>query len=192
MIGGSWWPLSSRCCLSPASTRWSITGECLSKKDTCHDEVAQWKRRSCRHDCAVHSSISAIASTRTKRRRSATREDPRRRRTDGRGRPSQTHCRHRSIVLPGNVVGWYEAPDARASLGTSRCGAKTTGTRSRPAISLAEINAPDLDAEYAQVRADLESGRPGIALPRSPRNAGWPCAPTTRSLNNPSPCRSKI
>ncbi|HNI69551.1 MAG TPA: efflux RND transporter periplasmic adaptor subunit, partial [Nitrospira sp.] len=64
-----------------------------------------------------------------------------------------------SIVLPGNVVGWYEAPMYARVTGYVKMWYKDYGDQVKAGDILAEINAPDLDAEYAQVRADLESER---------------------------------
>lgn len=64
-----------------------------------------------------------------------------------------------TIVLPGNVVGWYEAPMYARVTGYVKMWYRDYGDQVKAGDILAEINAPDLDAEYAQVRADLESER---------------------------------
>lgn len=64
-----------------------------------------------------------------------------------------------TIVLPGNIVGWYEAPMYARVTGYVKMWYKDYGDQVKTGDILAEINAPDLDAEYAQVRADLESER---------------------------------
>ena len=64
-----------------------------------------------------------------------------------------------TIILPGNVVGWYEAPMYARVTGYVKMWYKDYGDQVKTGDILAEINAPDLDAEYAQVRADLESER---------------------------------
>ncbi len=64
-----------------------------------------------------------------------------------------------TIILPGNVVGWYEAPMYARVTGYVKMWYKDYGDQVKTGDILAEINAPDLDAEYAQSRADLESER---------------------------------
>ena len=64
-----------------------------------------------------------------------------------------------TITLPGNIVGWYEAPMYARVTGYVKMWYKDYGDQVKKGDILAEINAPDLDAEYAQARADLESER---------------------------------
>ncbi len=64
-----------------------------------------------------------------------------------------------TITLPGNIVGWYEAPMYARVTGYVKMWYRDYGDQVRKGDILAEINAPDLDAEYAQARADLESER---------------------------------
>ncbi|HET9962025.1 MAG TPA: efflux RND transporter periplasmic adaptor subunit [Nitrospiraceae bacterium] len=64
-----------------------------------------------------------------------------------------------SITLPGNIVGWYEAPMYARVTGYVKMWYRDYGDHVKKGDVLAEINAPDLDAEYAQSRADLESER---------------------------------
>ncbi|MBX3237526.1 MAG: efflux RND transporter periplasmic adaptor subunit [Nitrospiraceae bacterium] len=64
-----------------------------------------------------------------------------------------------TITLPGNVVGWYEAPMYARVTGYVKMWYRDYGDQVKKGEVLAEINAPDLDAEYAQARADLESER---------------------------------
>jgi RND family efflux transporter MFP subunit len=64
-----------------------------------------------------------------------------------------------SITLPGNIVGWYEAPIYARVTGYVKMWYKDYGALVRNGDILAEINAPDLDAEYHQATADLESER---------------------------------
>jgi RND family efflux transporter MFP subunit len=64
-----------------------------------------------------------------------------------------------SITLPGNVVGWYEAPIYARVTGYVKMWYKDYGDHVEKGDILAEINAPDLDAEYHQATADLESER---------------------------------
>jgi RND family efflux transporter MFP subunit len=64
-----------------------------------------------------------------------------------------------TITLPGNIVGWYEAPMYARVTGYVKMWYKDYGDQVKKDDILAEINAPDLDAEYAQAKADLESER---------------------------------
>jgi RND family efflux transporter MFP subunit len=69
-----------------------------------------------------------------------------------------------TITLPGNLVGWYEAPIYARVTGYVKMWRKDYGDQVKKDDVLAEINAPDLDAEYAQAKADLESERAKYAL----------------------------
>ena len=64
-----------------------------------------------------------------------------------------------TITLPGNIVGWYEAPIYARVTGYVKMWYKDYGGQVKKGDVLAEINAPDLDAQYAQARADLETER---------------------------------
>ena len=64
-----------------------------------------------------------------------------------------------TITLPGNIVGWYEAPIYARVTGYVKMWYKDYGDQAKKGDILAEINAPDLDAEYAQANADLETER---------------------------------
>jgi len=64
-----------------------------------------------------------------------------------------------TITLPGNIVGWYEAPIYARVTGYVKSWYKDYGDQVKKGDILAEVNAPDLDAEYRQARADLESER---------------------------------
>ncbi|GKS56973.1 RND transporter MFP subunit [Nitrospira sp.] len=72
--------------------------------------------------------------------------------------PSET------ITLPGNIVGWYEAPIYARVTGYVKMWYKDYGDEVKKGDILAEINTPDLDAEYSQAKADLESERARYAL----------------------------
>lgn len=69
------------------------------------------------------------------------------------GEPNET------ITLPGNIVGWYEAPMYARVTGYVKMWYKDYGDHVTKGDILAEINAPDLDAEYAQAKADLDTER---------------------------------
>ena len=64
-----------------------------------------------------------------------------------------------TITLPGNIVGWYEAPMYARVTGYVKMWYKDYGDPVKKGDILAEINAPDLDAEYAQAKADLDTER---------------------------------
>jgi len=65
----------------------------------------------------------------------------------------------RAIVLPGSIVGWYEAPIYAQVTGYVEMLYKDYGDHVKTGDVLAEINTPDLDAAYRQAQADLESER---------------------------------
>lgn len=69
-----------------------------------------------------------------------------------------------SITLPGNIVGWYEAPIYARVEGYVKAWYKDYGDIVKKGDVLAEITTPDLDAEYKQAHADLESERAMNAL----------------------------
>lgn len=62
-----------------------------------------------------------------------------------------------TVTLPGNIVGWYEAPIYARVTGYVAMWHKDYGAKVKKDDILAEINTPDLDAEYRQVKADLKS-----------------------------------
>ncbi|WHZ22629.1 MAG: putative Co/Zn/Cd efflux system membrane fusion protein [Nitrospira sp.] len=64
-----------------------------------------------------------------------------------------------TITLPGNIVGWYEAPMYARVTGYVKMWYKDYGDVVKKGDILAEINAPDLDAEYRQAKADLDTER---------------------------------
>lgn len=72
--------------------------------------------------------------------------------------PSET------ITLPGDVQAWYGAPIYAQVSGYVKMWYKDYGAQVKKGDVLAEINAPALDAQYAQARADLESERAKNAL----------------------------
>jgi len=67
-------------------------------------------------------------------------------------------------TLPGNIVGWYEAPIYARVTGYVKTWHKDYGDQIKRGDILAEINTPDLDAHYAQAKADLESARANYGL----------------------------
>lgn len=62
-----------------------------------------------------------------------------------------------TITLPGNIVGWNEAPTYARVEGYVKAWYKDYGSEVKKGDILAEITTPDLDAEYRQAIADLES-----------------------------------
>ncbi|HEX7742820.1 MAG TPA: efflux RND transporter periplasmic adaptor subunit [Sphingobium sp.] len=69
-----------------------------------------------------------------------------------------------TITLPGNIQAWYEAPIYAQVSGYVKMWYKDYGAQAKKGDVLAEINAPTLDAQYAQAKADLESERAKNAL----------------------------
>ena len=69
-----------------------------------------------------------------------------------------------TITLPGNIVGWNEAPIYARVTGYVKEWHKDYGHDVKKGDVLAEITTPDLDAEYRQAVADLESERAKNAL----------------------------
>lgn len=69
-----------------------------------------------------------------------------------------------TITLPGNIEGWFEAPIYARVEGYVKMWHKDYGNLVKKGDILAEINTPDLDAEYRQALADLESERARNAL----------------------------
>ena len=72
--------------------------------------------------------------------------------------PTQT------ITLPGNVAAWFSAPIFAQVSGYVKMWYKDYGAQVKKGDVLAEINAPALDAQYQQSKADLESERAKYAL----------------------------
>ncbi|MDF0665941.1 MAG: efflux RND transporter periplasmic adaptor subunit [Nitrospira sp.] len=64
-----------------------------------------------------------------------------------------------TITLPGNIVGWYEAPIYARVTGYVNMWYKDYGDHVKPGDILAEISTPDLDADYRRAKADLKSVR---------------------------------
>jgi RND family efflux transporter MFP subunit len=69
-----------------------------------------------------------------------------------------------TITLPGNIEGWFEAPIYARVEGYVKAWYKDYGASVKKGDVLAELNTPDLDAEYRQALADLESERARNAL----------------------------
>lgn len=62
-----------------------------------------------------------------------------------------------AITLPGTIDAWYQAPIYPQASGYVKMWYKDFGADVRAGDTLAEINAPGLDAQYAQARADLDA-----------------------------------
>ncbi|GJL67982.1 MAG: hypothetical protein NPIRA06_06170 [Nitrospirales bacterium] len=69
-----------------------------------------------------------------------------------------------TITLPGNIQAWFQAPIYAQVSGYVKMWYKDYGAQVKKGDILAEINAPALDAQYAQAKADLESVRAIYAL----------------------------
>lgn len=64
-----------------------------------------------------------------------------------------------TITLPGNLKGWFEAPIYAQVSGYVKMWYKDYGAQVKKGDILAEINAPALDAQYRQAKADLATER---------------------------------
>lgn len=62
-----------------------------------------------------------------------------------------------TISLPGNIQAWFQAPIYAQVSGYVREWHKDYGAQVKTGDILAEINAPGLDAQYRQAKADLKS-----------------------------------
>jgi RND family efflux transporter MFP subunit len=69
-----------------------------------------------------------------------------------------------TITLPGNIQAWFEAPIYAQVSGYVKMWYKDYGAIVKKGDTLAEINAPALDAQYEQAKADLASERAKNAL----------------------------
>jgi len=69
------------------------------------------------------------------------------------GPPTET------IVLPGNVEAWFQAPIYAQVSGYVKMWYKDYGAKVKKGDVLAEINTPTLDAQYSQAKASLEAQR---------------------------------
>lgn len=69
-----------------------------------------------------------------------------------------------TITLPGNIQAWFEAPIYAQVSGYVKMWYKDYGADVKKGDVLAEINAPTLDAQYEQAKADLASERALYAL----------------------------
>jgi RND family efflux transporter MFP subunit len=64
-----------------------------------------------------------------------------------------------TITLPGNIQGWFEAPIYAQVSGYVKMWYTDYGAKVKKGDVLAKINAPALDAQYRQAKADLASER---------------------------------
>ena len=69
-----------------------------------------------------------------------------------------------SITLPGNIQAWYEAQIYAQVTGYVKMWYKDYGAIVKQGDILADINAPALDAQYSQAKADLETERAKYVL----------------------------
>jgi multidrug efflux pump subunit AcrA (membrane-fusion protein) len=69
------------------------------------------------------------------------------------GPPTET------IVLPGNIEAWFQAPIYAQVSGYVKIWYKDYGAKVKKGDTLAEINTPTLDAQYSQAKASLEGER---------------------------------
>jgi len=69
-----------------------------------------------------------------------------------------------TITLPGNIQAWYEAQIYAQVTGYVKMWYKDYGAIVKQGDILADINAPALDAQYSQAKADLETERAKYVL----------------------------
>ncbi len=69
-----------------------------------------------------------------------------------------------TITLPGNIQAWYEAQIFAQVSGYVKMWHKDYGAQVKEGEVLAEINAPALDAQYSQAKADLDTERAKYVL----------------------------
>ena len=69
-----------------------------------------------------------------------------------------------TITLPGNIAAWFAAPIYAQVSGYVKMWHKDYGAQVKTGDVLAEINAPALDAQYEQAKADLEAEKAKYAL----------------------------
>jgi RND family efflux transporter MFP subunit len=69
-----------------------------------------------------------------------------------------------TITLPGNIQAWFEAPIYAQVSGYVKMWYKDYGALVNKGDILAEVNAPALDAQYAQAKADLAAEQAKYAL----------------------------
>ncbi|WP_031433726.1 efflux RND transporter periplasmic adaptor subunit [Methylomarinum vadi] len=69
-----------------------------------------------------------------------------------------------TITLPGNIQAWFEAPIYAQVSGYVHMWYKDYGAKVKKGDVLAKINAPALDAQFRQAKADLESERAKYSL----------------------------
>lgn len=69
-----------------------------------------------------------------------------------------------TVVLPGNIQAWFEAPIYAQVSGYVKMWYKDYGAQVKKDEVLAEISQPTLDAEYRQALADFESERAKLDL----------------------------
>lgn len=72
---------------------------------------------------------------------------------------AQPANQERTIVLPGNIEAWFQAPIYAQVSGYVRIWHKDYGAEVKKGEALAEINAPALVAQLAQAKADMEAQR---------------------------------
>ncbi|PKM12597.1 MAG: efflux RND transporter periplasmic adaptor subunit [Gammaproteobacteria bacterium HGW-Gammaproteobacteria-3] len=71
---------------------------------------------------------------------------------------------NQTITLPGNIQAWFQAPIYAQVSGYVAVWLKDYGAQVKQGEVLAKINAPALDAQYRQAKADLDTERAKYAL----------------------------
>jgi RND family efflux transporter MFP subunit len=70
----------------------------------------------------------------------------------------------RELVLPGEIQAWYTAPILARVNGYVKAWYKDYGAEVKAGDVLAEIDTPDLDQQYDQAKADLETAKANLSL----------------------------
>ena len=164
--------ICSPCSSCPACTPSSIPGERLAKRSMHDGYDPAWKARDCLRRSCCACSTSAIGFMRPKAtprccasRRSKTPSPP---------WPSSLQSRWhrpRPLRFPAILQAWFQAPIYAQVSGYVKMWYKDYGALVKKGDVLAEINAPALDAQYAQAKADLAVGARQICSRRRDREA---------------------
>lgn len=89
---------------------------------------------------------------------------------------------HQELVLPGDIGAWYEAPIYARVTGYVKMWYQDIGAHVTAGQLLAEIDAPDLDQQFAQAKGNLSMARAneGLAVLTAQR---WKALRTTDSVS---------
>jgi len=85
-----------------------------------------------------------------------------------------------TLVLPGSVQAYYEAPIYARTSGYLKTWYTDIGTTVKKGQLLAEIDAPEVDQQLRQAQADLATGRPTTSSRAPPTSDGRVCSRRSR------------